>query len=43
MQTKILVGVAVMSLLLASAALAGSCMTYCGKFAGHRWCNTTCR
>jgi hypothetical protein len=30
--------------LLAGAALAGTtCHTYCGTFAGHRWCNTTCR
>jgi len=44
MQIKILVGVAVLSLLLASAALAdSSCSTICGEFAGFRWCNTRCR
>src|SRR5262249_8060286 len=43
MQTKILVGVGVLSLLLGSVALAGTCSTYCGEFAGFRWCNTTCR
>jgi len=30
-------------MLLADAALAGSCSTYCGTFAGYRWCNTRCR
>jgi hypothetical protein len=43
MRTKLLAGVAVLSLLLASAALAGQCQTYCGEFAGFRWCNTKCR
>jgi hypothetical protein len=32
-----------MLLMVAGAALAGSCQTYCGEFAGFRWCNTTCR
>jgi hypothetical protein len=32
-----------LSLLLAGTAMAGSCSTYCGTFAGHRWCNTQCR
>jgi hypothetical protein len=32
-----------LSMLLAGAALAGSCSQYCGTFAGHRWCNTQCR
>src|SRR5262249_59342796 len=31
-RTKLLVGVAVLSLLLAGAALAGQCQTYCGEF-----------
>jgi hypothetical protein len=43
MKAKLLVGVTVLSLLLASAAFAGSCSTYCGEFAGFKWCNTTCR
>jgi hypothetical protein len=34
---------AVLPMLLAGAALAGSCSTYCGTFAGYHWCNTTCR
>src|SRR5215831_13554783 len=38
-----LVAAAALSLLLAGAALAGSCSSYCGSFAGYRWCNTTCR
>jgi len=33
---------AMLLMLLAGAALAG-CQTYCGEFAGFRWCNTTCR
>jgi hypothetical protein len=36
-------GVAALSLLLAGAAVAGSCMEYCGVFAGIRWCQTRCR
>jgi len=43
MKTKVLTGIAVLSLLLASAALAGQCQTICGEFAGFKWCNTTCR
>ena len=43
MRTKLLVGMAVLSLLLASAALAGQCSTYCGTFGGFKWCNTRCR
>jgi hypothetical protein len=43
MRTKLLVGVAALSLLLASMALAGSCIEYCGSFAGYKWCNTKCR
>jgi hypothetical protein len=43
MRAKLLFGVAVLALLLAGAALAGQCQTYCGEFAGFRWCNTTCR
>jgi hypothetical protein len=43
MRAKLLFGVAVLSLLLAGAALAGQCSTYCGNFAGFRWCNTKCR
>jgi len=43
MKTKLLIGVAALSMLLASAALAGSCSTYCGEFAGFKWCNTRCR
>ena len=43
MRTKLLAGVAVLLMLLASAALAGQCSTYCGEFAGFRWCNTRCR
>jgi len=39
---KILLTVA-LSMLLAGTALAGSCSTYCGTFAGYRWCNTRCR
>jgi hypothetical protein len=39
---NILLAVA-LSMLLVGAALAGSCSTYCGTFAGYRWCNTTCR
>jgi len=34
---------ATLSMLLAGAALAGSCSSYCGTFAGYRWCNTQCR
>jgi len=34
---------AMLAMLLAGAALAGSCQTYCGTFAGYHWCNTTCR
>jgi opacity protein-like surface antigen len=34
---------AVLLMLLASAALASDCATYCGTFAGYRWCNTRCR
>jgi len=30
-------------MLLAGAALAETCHTYCGEFAGFKWCNTTCR
>ena len=41
MRAKLLI--AVLSLLLTSMALAGSCQTYCGTFAGFHWCNTTCR
>jgi hypothetical protein len=34
----------VLSMLLAGAAIAGyKCSTYCGTFAGYRWCNTQCR
>jgi hypothetical protein len=43
MKTKLLAGVAVLSLLLAGIALAGSCSTYCGNFSGFKWCNTRCR
>jgi hypothetical protein len=43
MRAKLLFGVAVLSLLLASAAFAGQCQTYCGEFAGFKWCNTRCR
>jgi len=43
MKVKLLAGVAVLSMLLAKAALAGQCQTYCGEFAGFRWCNTRCR
>jgi hypothetical protein len=39
----LLLAVAALSLLLAGAALAGSCSTYCGTFAGYHWCNTVCR
>jgi len=39
---KILMAVT-LSMLLAGAALAGSCSTYCGSFAGYHWCNTRCR
>jgi hypothetical protein len=43
MRAKVLAGVAVLSMLLAGAAIAGyKCSTYCGSFAGYRWCNTTC-
>ena len=34
---------AALSLLLASAALAETCHTFCGEFAGFRWCQTQCR
>ena len=34
---------ATLAMLLASTALAGSCQTYCGEFAGFKWCSTTCR
>jgi hypothetical protein len=27
---------------VAGTAIAGSCATYCGTFAGHKWCNTQC-
>jgi hypothetical protein len=43
MRAKLLAGVTVLAVLLAGAALAGSCTTFCGTFAGHRWCNTQCR
>jgi len=43
MKTKLLVSVAMLLMLLVGAALAGSCSTYCGEFAGFRWCNTRCR
>ena len=43
MKMKLLAGVAALLMLLAGAALAGSCSTYCGSFAGFRWCNTKCR
>ena len=43
MKTKLLAGVAVLLLLLASAALAGQCSTFCGEFGGFKWCSTTCR
>jgi DNA invertase Pin-like site-specific DNA recombinase len=43
MKMKLLAGVAALLMLLAGAALAGSCQTYCGEFAGFRWCNTKCR
>ena len=43
MKTKLLAVVAVLSLLLASAALAGQCQTFCGEFAGFKRCNTTCQ
>jgi len=43
MKMKLLAVVAVLSMLLASAALAGQCQTYCGTFAGFHWCNTRCR
>src|SRR5262249_31839797 len=36
---KILLAAA-LSMLLAGAALAGSCSTYCGSFAGYHWGNT---
>jgi hypothetical protein len=35
--------IAALSLLLASAALAETCQTYCGEFGGFRWCQTRCR
>jgi hypothetical protein len=34
---------AVLLMLLAGAAVAGQCQTYCGEFAGFHWCSTTCR
>jgi len=34
---------AMLAMLLAGAALASDCTTYCGEFAGFRWCNTRCR
>jgi hypothetical protein len=40
---KIMFAIVMLSTLLAGAALAGTCSTYCGTFAGHRWCNTRCR
>jgi len=40
---KKLLFAAALALLLAGAALAGQCSTYCGDFAGFHWCNTTCR
>jgi len=43
MKTKLLIGVAVLLILLAGAALAGQCQTFCGEFAGFKWCYTTCR
>jgi hypothetical protein len=43
MSAKLLAGIAALSMLLAGAALAGSCQTFCGEFAGYHWCNTTCR
>jgi len=43
MRAKLLAEIAVLSVLLASAALAETCHTYCGEFAGFKWCNTTCR
>jgi hypothetical protein len=43
MRAKLLAGIPALSMLLAGAVLAGSCSTYCGKFAGHSWCNTQCR
>ena len=43
MRAKLLAEIAVLSMLLAGAALAGQCQTYCGEFNGFRWCNTTCR
>jgi len=46
MRTNLLAGIAVLLLLLlllAGAALASDCATYCGTFAGYRWCNTRCR
>jgi hypothetical protein len=36
-------GIAALSLLLAGAAVAGSCIEYCGSFGGYRWCNTRCQ
>jgi len=36
-------GVATLSLLLAGAALAETCQTFCGEFVGVRWCQTRCR
>jgi hypothetical protein len=43
MGAKLLAGVAVLLMLLMGAAVAGSCSTYCGVFAGFHWCNTACR
>ena len=43
MRAKLLAGGAALLMLLAGAAVAGSCSTYCGTFAGYRWCNTQCR
>jgi len=42
MKAKVLIGMAVLSL-LAGAALAGQCQTFCGEFSGYKWCTTTCR
>jgi hypothetical protein len=40
---KKLLLLATIFVMLAGAALAGQCSTYCGEFAGFKWCNTTCR
>jgi hypothetical protein len=40
---KMLLLATMLAMLLAGAALAETCRTYCGEFAGFKWCTTTCR